>query len=131
MALNYSRSVSRYAKCHTGLAIKADDGKAGFFIHYQQHSVQLVEALSKWVEKLTFTFCEYKEGRLDEFTPKQVEPTGIPFMNQMNKHLPSYPDIQNAPSEIEATHKEVCKRIRDTMVSILAHTPSFEQLIVG
>jgi hypothetical protein len=73
--------------------------------------------------------CEYEDGRLT--VHHQKEPSRIPFMKYMQKHLEkAYPEILTMYSEISSRRERLCKDIGKTMTSFIQYRPSFEKIIL-
>jgi len=129
--LNYIHryGVSECPQHHRTLSKSKEDNRRKFFMHYQKHSEQLVDALKKWGEILNFTsYCEYKDGFLDIEYSRQVEPSGIPFMKQMKKHMQkAYPQILSKSTEIETNHKGLNDKIKEIMTA--QYTLSYQKII--
>lgn len=108
----------------------------GFFIsreHYGSHSQQLVDALQEWIKDLSFSSCEYIDGRLQENIIENVEPEYTPYMNHMKRHLEK--DDKNLlpnPLAIESKRREICLKIKNIMQPQQRQIPSrrsYEKII--
>jgi hypothetical protein len=103
-----------------------------FFIHYRNHSRQLVDALQRWENELKFTSCEYNDGNLETKTPDRIEPEYIPYIRQMKQHLnDAYAGIFPNIIEVETNRKKICGKIQNLMRDVIPHKPSFQSIIRG
>jgi hypothetical protein len=106
---------------------------SGFFRwqnDYKTHASQLITAIQQWSNRITFTSCEYDEGRLicsSGDTNPNV--TDIDFMEYARQHLEkSYTDIYNMPNEVENKCRDY--RIQITEVMTAEYKPSFQREVV-
>jgi hypothetical protein len=106
---------------------------SGFFrwqSNYKTHSSKLVTALQQWSRRISFTSCEYSEGKL-EYSSGNINPgaTDIDFIEYAMKHLEkSYTDIYNAPNEVENKCRDYCNQITEVMTA--ESKPSFQSEVI-
>lgn len=101
---------------------------------YHSHSVQLVGALKDWGKRLRFTMCKY-DSEFHIENAVEIPPSKKGFMMYMIKHLEKeekYKPILATAFEIENNRLNLCKQIRDLLISdIPASTkPSFQKIIL-
>jgi hypothetical protein len=131
---NFDNSVC-FEYCKGGNSGPKEQGRRPFFrIHYRKHSRQLVNALKKWVDQLTLTSYEYKEGRLSKDEPDKIEPEYVEYIEYMKLHLnKAYPNLIPSPSEIDLERKKICGQIENVTVSLTStvpYNPSYERIII-
>ena len=141
MSKNLENAIDRDNRYHSTDSIgfghhrdyeSKERGERDFFIHYRDHSGQLVDALQQWENELKFTSCEYIDGNLEIKTPDRMEPEYIPYIREMKKHLNKaythiFPDIIG----IETDRKKICSKIQNLMRDIIPHRPSYQSIIRG
>jgi hypothetical protein len=133
MAYDYNRCLSRGHRGNTTAILTEPTRPSSFFIDYHSHSEQLVDALKVLGDKLQFTSCKYEGGLLD--IKEQTETMNKGFMRYMKKHLEKetkYQSILTSFSEIETSHRELCNKIQDIMISDtpISAMPSFQKIIL-
>jgi hypothetical protein len=139
---NYDRRMDYISNCsgtihpklHSETSRSAEDKRREFFINYQQHSVQLVDSLIEWGRKVRFTSCQYEQGLLDIDFQEPVESMNKGFMRYMKKHLEKeevYQPILALVGEIETSHKQLCEKIQNIMISEDPMNHSFQRVIIG
>lgn len=102
----------------------------GFFRwqeRYQEHSNQIVDEILKWINQMSFTECDYGDGRV-RFRV-QSDPYRIPYLEQLKSHLQQgYPDIINRYNGIGKNHEQLSKKIQEIMSA--RYKPSFQKVII-
>jgi hypothetical protein len=133
MVYDYNRNIFRNQRDSTTAISPEETGLSRFFIDYHSHSEQLVDALNNWARKVQFTSCKYEEGIFSIDYQQPLESMNKGFMRYMKKHLEKETKygILTSVSEIETSHRELCKKIDDIMISDapISIKPSFQKII--
>jgi len=94
---------------------------------YEQHSKDLVDALYKWVDSISFPACEYVDGSL-KFHDYSTNDE-IPLLKQAKFHLDkSYPHILKIHDNTKNDCIKLCERIKEIIKA--QDNPSFENIII-
>ena len=100
---------------------------------YHTHSRQLAEAIPKWLDRMNFTECEYKNGTTyfrKQIEATSIEPNKVPYVEELRSHLGlGYPEIMNQYRMIQRNDEQRSLRINEIMSA--QYTNSFQKIIIN
>lgn len=131
---NYNSDLSQDFGRAKNLSTTEGTGLSKFFIDYHSHSLQLIDALKEWANRIRFTSCKYEGGFFNIEDQKPIESMNHGFMRYMKKHLEKEEEYQQKILtliiKIETDHKQLCGRIENIIASNISYRPSFQKLII-
>ncbi len=99
---------------------------------YHDHSRQLVEGIPKWLDRMNFTECEYKYGRVvfqEQIEATNIEPNNVPYVEELRSHLEvGYPEIMNRYRIIQSKDEQSSLKIKEIMSA--QYKNSFQKIII-